>query len=147
MTRDVAQAEPMVVRHVFARWSIAIPLDFAESFVAKDEYWHAWDERRSVSLTSLILSDRRGRPVSADRIVKQIPAERGERVAMPAGLDGWAAVVTPPQPARASRAIAGIIAVNGAVLAATVTSDDLTWATAVWLSIHRRPAPSTSAGP
>lgn len=145
MSRDVAQAEPMVVRQVFAKWSIAIPLAFAETFVAKDDYWHAWDERRSVSLTSVVISDRRGRLVSAARIVKQVPAERGERVAMPAGLDGWAVIITPPQPARASRAISGIIAVDGAVLAATVTSHDLAWASTVWLSIRRRPSPATYA--
>lgn len=90
-----------------------------------------------MSLTSVAIADRRGRPVSARRIVKQVPAQRGERVAMPAGLPGWAVIVTPPQPARASRAISGIIAADGGLLVATVTSDDLSWATTVWLSIRR----------
>jgi hypothetical protein len=130
-----AGAEPTIVRQVFPHWSITIPAGFDETFVEKDGYWHAWDAHRSVSLTSVVITDRRGRPVAAHRILKRFPAEPGERVAMPPGLDGWAVVVAPPQPARASRAISGIVAIDGRVLVATVTAEDRSWAVDVWRSI------------
>lgn len=145
MDQVVAAAEPMVVRQVFRRWAITIPADFDETFLAEDGYWHAWDERRSVSLTSVAISDRHGRRVSAARILKRIvnliPVEGGDRLPMPTGLDGWAVIITPEQPARASRAVTGIIAVDGTALIATITSDDLSWAMTVWLSIRRGRTP------
>jgi len=57
---------------------------------------------------------------------------------MPEGLNGWAVIVAQEQPARASQAILGIVAVDGDLLIATVTADDLAWATDVWRSIRRR---------
>lgn len=132
----------MDVRRVFARWSIRIPRTFAETFVAEDGYWHAWDARRSVSLTGMVLWDRRGRPAPARLVLRDMPALEGTRVAMPDGLAGSAVANDAIQPAPASRCISGWIVVDGAALVATVTSDDLVWATAVWLSIrhHRVPA-------
>jgi hypothetical protein len=50
-------------------------------------------------------------------------------------------VITPQQPAHASRAITGIIAVDGTALVATITSDDLSWAAIVWLSLRRGRTP------
>ena len=145
MDQVVPMAEPMVVRQVFPRWAIAIPADFDETFLAEDGYRHAWDEQRSVSLTSVAISDRHGRRVSAARILKHIvnliPVDGSDRLPMPAGLDGWAVIITPEPPARASRAITGIIAVDGTTLIATITSDDLSWATIVWLSIRRSRTP------
>lgn len=132
-----ARTEPSVVRQAFPQWLITIPAGFEESFVQKDGYWHAWDAQRSVSLTSLLIADRRGRPVPAHRILKRFPAVPGERAALPPGLDGWAVVVA--QPARAARAISGIVAVHGRALIATVTAEDLTWALGVWQSIACAP--------
>ena len=132
-----AHAKPTILRQVFPHWSITIPAAFEETFVHGDGYWHAWDDRRSVSLTSLVIVDHRKRPVSSRQILEQFPAEPGSRVAMPSGLDGWAVTVVPEQPARASQAISGLIAVDGGVLIATVTADDLGWATGVWHSIRR----------
>jgi hypothetical protein len=139
--RDVAPFDPTVIRQVFPNWSITIPSTFAETFVEADGYWHAWDVRRSVSLTSLLIDDRRGRPVSSRSILKRFPAAPGERVGMPSGLDGWAMVITQPPPARAPRAISGLIVLHGRVLIATVTADDLAWATSVWRSIRSHPDP------
>ena len=143
--QEVAADEPMVARQVFRRWAIAIPDHFDETFLAEDGYWHAWDEHRSVSLTSLAISDRHRRRVSAKRILKRIvnliPIDAEGHLAMPAGLEGWAVTITPVRPARASRAISGIIAVDGSVLVVTITSDDLSWATIVWLSIRRTLTP------
>jgi hypothetical protein len=132
-----AHPEPTVRRQVFPHWSITIPAAFEETFVHEDGYWHAWDERRSVSLTSLVIVDHRQRVVPSGQILEQFPAEPGSRIAMPPGLNGWAVDVAQEQPARASRAISGIIAVDGGVLIATVTADDLVWATGVWRSIRR----------
>ena len=134
-----AHAEPTVVRQVFPHWSITIPAAFAENFVEEDGYWHAWDARRTVSLTSLLITDRRGRPVTSRRILKRFPTEPGDRVAMPPDLDGWAVGSAQQEPARASRAISGLIAMHGRVLIATVTAEDLAWAAGVWQSIRADP--------
>ena len=139
MGNIAARAEPTVVRQVFPHWSITIPTALAETFVEEDGYWHAWDARRSVSLTSLLIADRRGRPVTSSRILKRFPAVPGDPVAMPSDLDGWAVVITQRQPARASRAISGLIAMHGRVLIATMTAEDLAWAANVWQSIRGDP--------
>ncbi len=136
MSNIAAHVEATVVRQVFPHWSITIPAALAETFVEEDAYWHAWDVRRSVSLTSLLIADRRGRPVTSRRILKRFPAQPGDRVAMPPDLDGWAVVIAQQQPARASRAISGVIVVHGRVLIATVTAEDLAWAAGVWRSIR-----------
>jgi hypothetical protein len=132
-----APAEPTIIRRVFPHWSITIPAAFEETFVHEDGYWHAWDERRSASLTSLVIADQRKQPVPSRRILERFPAEPGSRVAMPTGLNGWAVNVALDQPARASQAISGLVVVDGGVLIATVTADDLAWATGVWRSIRR----------
>ena len=137
-----AHAEPTVVRQVFPHWSITIPAAFAETIVDKDGYWHAWDAQRSVSLTSLLITDRRGQPVTSRRILKRFPTEPGDRVAMPPELDGWAVVYTQQQPARGPRAISGLIAMRGCVLIATMTAEDLAWAAGVWHSIRGDPRSS-----
>lgn len=135
-TSTATATEPTVVRRVFPAWSITIPTTLRETFVEEDGYWHAWDRRRSVSLTSMIVADRRGRPVASRKIVKRFPPERGQRVGVPPGLAGWAIVTTQPQPARASRAISGVLVRDGGILIATVTADDLVWAESVWRSIE-----------
>jgi hypothetical protein len=137
MPRLVDRAETSTRRRVFARWSIRIPETFQETFDFEGNYWHAWDQRRSVSLTSLLLTDRKGRPVRAREILATMPATRGKPVRMPPGFSGWATVIETPRDARAGRAVSGIVVVDGAVLIATVTADDLDWATSVWLSIAR----------
>ena len=137
MSIVAAHPEPTVRRQVFPHWSIKIPAAFEQTFVHEDGYWHAWDDRRSVSLTSLVIADDRKRPVPSRRILEQFPAGPGGRVEMPTGLGGWAVNVAPERPARASRAISGLIAVDGGVLIATVTAEDLAWATGVWRSIRR----------
>jgi hypothetical protein len=136
VTNVVAPAEPTVIRQVFSHWSITIPAAFEETFVHEDGYWHAWDDRRSVSLTSVAITDHGNRPVPSHRILERFPAEPGSSVAMPTGLMGWAVAVAQVLPARASRAISGFIAVDGGVLIATVTADDLAWAMVAWQSIR-----------
>jgi hypothetical protein len=130
------------VRRVFPRWSISVPVGFSETFVADDEYWHAWDRDRSVSLTSVVIDDLDGRPVSVRRILKQVTPPAGERLRMPPGRDGWVVVVTPPKPTRASRAITGIFVVKGRALLATITADDPEWAWATWCSIRFESVPA-----
>lgn len=137
-----APVDPTVVRQVFSSWSITIPSTFAETFVEADGYWHAWDVGRSVSLTSLLINDRRGRPVTSRSILKRFPAVPGERVGMPPGLDGWAVLITRPPPARDPDAISGLIVLRGRVLIATLTADDLAWAAGVWRSIRSHRAGS-----
>jgi len=128
--------EPTVVRRVFPAWSITIPTTLREAFVEEDAYWHAWDRRRSVSMTSVIVADQRGRPLASRKILRRCPPERGQRVDVPPGLAGWAIVVPQPQPSRESRAISGVLVRDGGLLIATVRADDLVWAEAVWRSIR-----------
>jgi len=73
------QAEPTVVRRVFEAWSIEIPVSLAETFIDADSYWHAYDDHHSVSLTSIVVTDKRG-PVSAQRIVRHVPPMDGDNV-------------------------------------------------------------------
>jgi hypothetical protein len=132
-----APAEPTLIRRVFPHWSITIPAPFEETFVDEDGYWHAWYDRRSVSLTSLVIRDDRNRPVPSRRILERFPAGPGSRVEMPPGLDGWAVNAPREQPAQALQAVSGLVAVDGGVLIATVTAEELAWATGVWRSIRR----------
>lgn len=137
MITSTLPVEPVVARQVFETWSIEIPLTFAETFVREDSYWHAWDRNRSVSLTSIVVTDGK-RPVAARRLLRRLPPSNGDPVkALPPGLDGWAVVIDAPQPARATRALTGMLFVDGRVLLATVTADDMAWARSVWLSIRR----------
>lgn len=137
MSNVATHVEPTVIRQVFRHWSITIPAAFEETFVHEDGYWHAWDDHRSVSLTSLAITDHRQRPVPSRQILERFPADPGSRVAMPTGLDGWAVRLALKQPARASQAISGFVAHDGGVLIATVTAEDLDWATSVWWSVRR----------
>jgi len=127
--------EPTVIRQVFVLWSIRIPASFEETFVHEDDYWHAWDANRSVSLTSIVVTDR-GRPVGAGEILRTIPPPAGEPVATPPGLVGWAVEAPAAPRTRAPRSISGVIATDGRLLLATITGDDPRWTTATWLSIR-----------
>jgi hypothetical protein len=127
-------------RRVFAHWSIAVPTSFAEAHFAHDGYWHGWAEDRAVSLTSLAVDDR-GRPVPIDRLLATMPALPGTPVdEMPPDLQGRAGYGPVEQPALASSALSGLIAAEGRILIATITSDDFAWARATWLSIRHHPA-------
>ena len=129
----------MVVRRVYGAWSIEIPASFAETFIDGDNYWHAYDATRSVSLTSIVLTDG-DQPVEASRILREIQPELGTPIdEIPAGLAGWAFTSDAPPGARASRLLSGMVAIDGRMLLTTVTSDDLEWARRIWLSISEHP--------
>ncbi|MGH2466992.1 MAG: hypothetical protein ACRDGL_04605, partial [Candidatus Limnocylindrales bacterium] len=55
---------------------------------------------------------------------------------LPDGLPGWAVETDVPQPARASRALSGVLVADGRILLVTITGDDLAWARRVWSSIR-----------
>lgn len=132
--------EATVERRLFPTWSIRIPVGLEENFHTDEGYWHAWDEHRSVSATSMTLTDG-GRPVRAKRILRRmrsLPGMDGPTVVPPDGLLGWAVEIQTPPGSRASRAVTGIVVVDGRLLLVTVTSDDIAWATRVWLSIRER---------
>lgn len=143
MSAFAASLEATVVRTVFESWSIRIPAAFEETFSVDDGYWHAWDRGRSISLTSLVVTDR-GRPVGTRELLRTIPPAAGDPVANPPGLDGWAVETSAAQPARASRAITGILATDGRLLIATITADDPAWAISTWLSIRSEAAHARS---
>jgi len=132
-----------VLRRVFRTWSIHIPASFEERFVAEGNYWHAWDDDRSVSLTSFVLGDERGAPGAReilDQFEPEVLTPNGKVVdAMPDGLLGWATIGPIDQPARASQALVGVLAMDGRALLGTITSEDLAWAREVWLSIRGYP--------
>lgn len=134
-----------ITRQVFAAWSVEVPESFAETFVEEDFYWHAWDDHRSVSLTSVQVTDDRG-PVSARMIAEMIDRELpriGESPVddLPPGIVGRAVTTAAPQPARASQLLMGMLAATGRALLVTITADDLDWARRTWLSIRAHPAP------
>jgi hypothetical protein len=143
MVETEAPLEGTVTRRVFEAWSIDIPATFAETYVDEGSYWHAYDEQRSVSLSSILLSDADG-PVSADRIVSELPSLEGTALnELPPGLIGRAATGPAVQPARAARLLSGMLAMDGRLLVATITSDDPEWARRVWRSIRSYSAPLT----
>jgi hypothetical protein len=126
---------------MFSAWSIDVPASFEETFVGQDSYWHAWDQDRSVSMTSVVMTDE-GEPVPAALIAKQFPVLDGELVTeLPAGVLGCAAIMDAEQPAKASKALTGLLAVYGRALVVTITSDDLDWARQVFRSIRTYAAP------
>ena len=132
-------SELAVHRRVFPSWSIDIPASFDEAFVSEGEYWHAYDDHRSVSLTSFELTEK-GRPVPAMSIVRQFPPMPGSPVAeLPPGLLGWAVIAEAIQPARAMMALSGMLVTDGHVVLATITSDDTAWARRIWLSVRSHP--------
>ena len=131
-----ARPERTAPRRVFQAWSLEIPTTFAETFVVDGSYWHAWDDERSVSLTSILICDAQG-PVSAARIVSQLPALDGSPLdESPPGLMGKAVTGPTIQPAIAAHMLSGIVAVDGRVLIATITGDDVDWTRRVWRSIR-----------
>ena len=115
-----------------------------ETFVDADGYWHGYDERRSVSLSSFVVSEERD-PVRASRILRQAPPLDGSPVdQVPPGLLGRAVTCAASEPARASQLLSGLLATDGHLLLVTVTSDDLEWARRVWLSIRSHAVPFQS---
>jgi len=144
MSLLAAPFEPTTRCQVFAHWSIQLPTSLRSPLVPDPQYWHARDEHRSVSLTSMVITEH-GRPVSQKRIARQIQMSfEGTPVALPPGLEGWGREVDAEPSAIASRAVTGIIAAKGRVLIVTVTSDDVVWATSVWLSIRHNAVPVSS---
>jgi hypothetical protein len=142
--RIAASTEPTVERRVFEAWSIEVPAAFTETFVDADGYWHGHDERRSVSLSSFVVSEERD-PVRASRILRQAPPLDGSPVdQVPPGLLGRAVTCAASEPARASQLLSGLLATDGHLLLVTVTSDDLEWARRVWLSIRSHAVPFQS---
>jgi hypothetical protein len=140
MIRSEAPVEHTISRRIFEAWSLEIPETLAEAFV-DGSYWHAYDDERSVSVSSILLSDEHG-PVSADRIVRELPSLEGTPFdELPPGLIGQAATGPAVQPAKATRLLFGMLAVDGRLLVATITSDDPDWARQVWRSIRSHPTP------
>ena len=134
VVENLAQAG--IRKRVFPSWSIEIPPSFAEAFVSEGGYWHSFGEDRSVSLTSLEVTDR-GRPVPARSILRQMTPSEGNPVdVLPKGLVGWAVNADAGPSARASRCLTGMLATDGHVLLATITSDDADWALSIWRSIR-----------
>lgn len=127
-------------RRVFSTWSIEIPDEFRETFIFEGGgYWHAYGSTRSVSLSSILLTEH-GRPVSSARIVRKLRgvAPPGEPVfERPTDAPGWAVIADADPGARASRLLSGAIAVDGGVLLVTITADDLDWVRSTWMSIRR----------
>jgi hypothetical protein len=141
MIESEAPVERTIPKRIFEAWSVEIPATFVETFVDDGSYWHAYDEGRSVSLSSILLSDANG-PVSSDRIVRELPSLEGTPLdELPPGLIGQAATGPAVQPAKAALILSGLLAANGRLLIATITSDNPGWARRVWLSIRSHPAP------
>lgn len=135
---QAAWADSETLRRVFPAWSIVVPDTFAETFV-DESYWHAWDEHRSISMTSLLITDGT-RPVTAAEFLEQLPempVMAGTPVdELPPGLLGVAVTCPSTPPARASLLLSAILATEGRALLVTITSDDLAWARRIFKSIR-----------
>lgn len=133
-----ADPEPLIRRRAFPSWSISIPASFEEAFDVEGGYWHAFGHDRSVSLTSMILTESDGSYPSAQAIAAQMSLIDGAPVTeIPGGVLGWAVKTDAVSPARASRLLQGMLATDGHALIVTITSDDGEWARRTWLSIRR----------
>ena len=141
MRTQTPAGEPRAVRRVFANWSIEIPASFVETFVLEDGYWHAYDEDRSVSLTSIVVTDR-DRLVSSAELLENMPGLDGSPLEeVPPTLSGRAVTGAASWPALATSILQGVLAAEGRMLLVTITGDDLDWARGVWLSIRNHSAP------
>src|SRR5262245_35033541 len=83
-TRRLRQAhrEVLVARQVFETWWIGVPWGFDERWIAEGGYWHAWDRRRSVSVSSTVITGEGGRPVTAAEMVDRFAGVvQGEPIA------------------------------------------------------------------
>ena len=143
MVTAALRTELTVDRRVFSGWSIAVPIGMEEAFIADDGYWHAWSEGRTISLSSIVLTDRRGDAVPARKILAKTPPMEGEETAVPNDLPGWARSIERPDVSPGARAISGILVVDGNVLLATVSSEDPDWNRSVWRSIRHQPGAAT----
>jgi hypothetical protein len=134
-------------RRVFPAWSIDVPPGWEETFLEDDQYWHAWTDDASISLTSIALADDRG-PVPAALILEQLaPAFPKPWIEdLPEGLPGYARIAVTDPPARAGHFVQGLTATAGRALLATITSDDLDWARSIWRSLRAREAPLPARG-
>jgi hypothetical protein len=136
MTSVRAALERTTRRRIFPHWSLEVPASFDETFVREDGYWHAWDTDRSISFSSMVISDH-DRPAPVTALLEQLTPIEGTPVAdLPTGLVGWAVTDDAIPPARAGRMLRGMLATDGRIAIVTVTSDDLAWALRVWLSIR-----------
>jgi len=146
MKSAASPPEPTIRRRVFDAWSIEIPATFDETFVEPEGYWHAWEKDRSVSLSSFLLAEA-NRPVDAERILRQVPPLDGLPVdELPDGLLGRAATCLEPEPAGVSQHLAGMLAMDGRLLMATITAHDLAWCRRTWMSIRGHDAPLPPPG-
>jgi hypothetical protein len=132
---------------VFPSWTVDIPrslIPIDPRTAADESYWHARDEHRSVSISSMTLFDTAaGIPVPGSLIVKTVAAQvlpRGRRIKeTPAGLPSRAVYAKGLGSRVAEHALQGIVAAEGVVLIATITSDDEAWCRRVWSSIRHTP--------
>jgi hypothetical protein len=142
MSGTVVLSDVWSVRRVFETWSIELPVSMDETFVP-DGYWHAFEARRSVSLTSQVITER-GEPVPAAAIASQLPSmvEGAPVDWLPAGVLGEAAISDAVGPAIASRILQAVLIAEGRILLVTITADDDEWLHRVWRSIrmHRSSA-------
>lgn len=145
MVRDMRSTseslELWTTRRPFRAWSIAVPVSFDEEFIPEHAYWQARDEVRSISLTSIEV-DEGDRPVPAAELMSLSRCLDGVPVQeLPAGLLGLAVEIATDPPAIASRALSGLLAVDGRILLVTITSDAQDWERAIWSTIRAHPAP------
>lgn len=139
MVTERAGATATSRRRPYPGWSIEVPDAFDEAFVREGEgYWHAWTGDRSISLTSIFLTES-GRKVPAAQIAEHTRAiadPKHRPVELPPDLVGWAGTGPAEPGSIASRIVTGGLAVDGNLLIVTITSDDPVWALATWRSIR-----------
>jgi hypothetical protein len=130
--------EPVVVRRVFETWTLEIPESFDETFVADDGYWHGWDDSRSVSMTSVVITAKRGAPAPTGPALVAMLSLDGDRLdGHPPGVHAQAVTRIEEAEGRGLvHVLQGIIAVFGRLVLLTVTGGEPAWAVRTWLSVR-----------
>jgi hypothetical protein len=149
MSTTATAFQMLVIRQIFPSWAIAVPYGFEETLETDGGYWHAWDEHRSVSLSSVRCFDGE-RPVTAREMLGRftrtctVPGATGATIDPPRGLAGWGVEMDAPPDSRASRVLTGVIAVDGCAAVLTITSDDPYWSRTIWDSLTPMGDPSAA---
>lgn len=149
MTTTTAPDTAWIHTQVFPSWSVTLPrsLQVLDPELAEDEgYWHARDDHRSVSMTSVLIVDSAtAQPIDGAAIIGRLATAllpRGRRIKdTPAGLVSRAVYATGIGSELADHALQGVVAADGVALITTITSDDEAWCRRVWASIRHHPQP------
>jgi len=123
----------------FQSWTIEIPGSFSSTF--EDDVWVAWDDSRSVRLTSLTVRAKDGSALSARELVGATPVPREPIGPGDPKVEGLAGIGK--DEATGDPVVQGVVATRGELLIVTIVfGDDESWGLATWHSIRSQASAS-----